>query len=202
MTPADRDWDVLLLGGTSGAGKTRLAYDLSRHFGVSVFQIDDLQVALERLTGPDEQPELHFWRTNWAEFSAFSDTEFVEHFVAIAKRVFEPALESVIAEHLESGYPVIIEGDFLLPTLTTKSTFVDQDNGGRVRAIFVYEDDERQIAANYADRESGGQEFRAHASWLNGQWLRGQCQSLSVPELASRPWDTVVARALSAISAS
>ena len=170
---------------------------------MSVFQIDDLQVALERLTGPDEQPELHFWRTNWAEFSAFSDTEFVEHFVAIAKRVFEPALESVIAEHLESGYPVVVEGDFLLPTLTTKSTFVDQDNGGRVRAIFVYEDaNDRSLPTTLTGNQAAGQEFRAHASWLNGQWLRGQCQSLSVPELASRPWDTVVARALSAISAS
>lgn len=200
MTQGGRGWDVLLIGGASGVGKTRLAFALSDHFAVSVLQVDDLQVAFESLTTAEQQPELHFWRTNWAEFSAFSDAEFVEHFRSVARGVFHPAVEAVIAEHLESGYPLIIEGDFLLPSLAVASSFLDQPSNGRVAAIFIHEDDEQQIAANYGEREGQPQEFRAHASWLNAQWLRGECGRLTVPSLPSRPWDTLATRTIAAIA--
>lgn len=39
MTDADQPWQVLLLGGASGVGKTTLSTALARHFGVSVTQI-------------------------------------------------------------------------------------------------------------------------------------------------------------------
>jgi 2-phosphoglycerate kinase len=94
------DWLVLLVGGASGVGKTTLARELAGHYGISVLHIDDLQVALEKLTTPDQQPELHFWRTNWEEFSQLSDDQLTEHFVSVARGIFEPALEAVVAQHL------------------------------------------------------------------------------------------------------
>ncbi len=40
-------WTVLLIGGASGNGKTTLAEDLGRHFGVPWLQVDDLRLALQ-----------------------------------------------------------------------------------------------------------------------------------------------------------
>src|SRR4051812_40099507 len=45
---ARRTWEVLLLGGASGTGKTRVAYTLAQHLGVGITQVDDLYVVLER----------------------------------------------------------------------------------------------------------------------------------------------------------
>jgi tRNA A37 N6-isopentenylltransferase MiaA len=41
-----RRWQVLLLGGPSGAGKTAVSYRLARHFGVGITEVDDFQVVL------------------------------------------------------------------------------------------------------------------------------------------------------------
>jgi hypothetical protein len=84
------------------------------------------------------------------------------------------------------------------PGLAAKDTFETEANGGRVRALFVHED-EAQILSNYGGREGGGQTFRAHASWLNSQWLRDECRRLAVNELAARPWPTVAQRALTVL---
>lgn len=58
-----RSWQVLLLGGPSGAGKTSVSYRLAHHFRIGITEVDDFQVILERMTTPTEQPVLHYWRT-------------------------------------------------------------------------------------------------------------------------------------------
>jgi 2-phosphoglycerate kinase len=179
-------------------GKTTLAYQLAERFGISVLQIDDLQASFEKLTTPAQQPELHFWRTNWDEFRALSDSELVEHYIAVARRVFEPALVAVVAQHLAEHIPVIIEGDFLTPTLAAMADFEGEPNSGRVRALFLHED-QSQISANYESREGAAQDFRARASWLNGQWLQAECARLSVPLLSPRPWVSAAERAAAAL---
>jgi 2-phosphoglycerate kinase len=82
------------LGGGSGVGKTTLAHKLGLRFGVNVTQLDDIQAALEAVTTPDQLPLLHFWRTNWAEFSAYTDHEHVQHFLDVSRTVFEPIIDA------------------------------------------------------------------------------------------------------------
>jgi hypothetical protein len=96
----------------------------------------------------------------------------------------------------------VLEGDFLLPALAAQSHFLDQPNGGRVRAFFVHEPDEAQIVANYLSREphEGEQHFRAHLSGLYSHWLKGEADRLSIPVVLARPWDDGFERALVAIS--
>ncbi len=192
-----RSWDVLLLGGASGVGKSSLSYPLTKHFDINLTEIDDIQVALQKLTTPEQQPLLHFWRTNWEEFSNWSDEQHLAHFIQVSREVFQPALEAVIANHLETNRPVVLEGDFIVPELVTFKTFDEQNNDGRVKALFIYEEDEAQIAANFLAREGEEQLLRAHTSWLNNQWLRSECERLDIPALPARPWDTVLERAVS-----
>src|SRR5471030_84036 len=59
-----RQWQVLLLGGPSGVGKTAVSYRLARYFGVGITEVDDFQVLLERMTTVEQQPAIHFRLTH------------------------------------------------------------------------------------------------------------------------------------------
>ena len=111
----DREWHVLLIGGASGVGKTTVAAGLGQRFGVNLTQLDDIQTALETLTTPKQQPLLHFWRTHWSEFSAFTDEQHVAHFLDVSRQVYQPVLDAVVGDRLDGEMPTIIEGDFILP---------------------------------------------------------------------------------------
>lgn len=69
----DRPWDVLLVGGVSGVGKSRFVEPLARRLGVGITDVDDIQTVLKTVTAPEQQPLLHFWRTDWDAFAALSD---------------------------------------------------------------------------------------------------------------------------------
>ena len=204
MGPSDREWHVLLIGGASGVGKTTVAASLGQRFGVNVTQLDDIQTALETLTTPEQQPLLHFWRTHWSEFSAFTDAQHVAHFLDVSRQVFQPVLEAVVGDRLDGGMPAVIEGGFILPELADQAEFAGRANGGRVRALFVQEHDEAQIAANVVSREAGGAPFDAslpaRTSRLKAQWLEGECRRRGTPTVAARPWSSATDRAVAAIS--
>jgi 2-phosphoglycerate kinase len=196
-----RSWDVLLIGGASGVGKTQVSYRLAQHFGVGITEIDDFQVILERMTTPKQQPVLHLFPTNPDAFFRMNEEEKLTFAISYGEVMSEP-LEYVIANHLDGGSPIVLEGDFLLPSLAVKPAFDGTLAGGRVRAIFIYEDDEDQIGRNYLSREGEPQPGRARASWRHSEWLRQEAERLSVPALAARPWETVFERALAAIEPS
>src|SRR5262245_14674446 len=193
-----RQWEVLLIGGASGVGKTSVSYRLAHHFGIGITEVDDFQVILERMTTPEQQPVLHFWRTN-PEAPRLPAEQIMEQGLAVCQ-VMAPALESVIANHLESRTPVVLEGDFIHPILAAQISFYEQSNEGRVRGVFLYEPDEEQIRRNFLLREpeAGVQEKRARVSWLYGEWLRRESARLNVPALPARPWDTLFERILTA----
>jgi len=196
----ERQWQVLLLGGPSGVGKTAVSYRLARHFGVGVTEVDDFQALLERMTTAEQQPAIHFWRTHPAP-EQLSAAEIIQHLLEQSDAL-RPGLEGVIANHLEASTAVVLEGDFLLPALAAQASFSGQANGGRVRGAFLHEPDERQFAANYLSREpaSGPQLKRAHVSWLHGLRLRQEAERYGVPVVPARPWDTVLERLIAALA--
>lgn len=190
-----RGWDILLIGGASGVGKTNVSYRLARHFGVGITEIDDFQVVLERMTTPEQYPDVHLFRTTPEAFHRMDEAGKLAHAIAYAT-VMAEALEYVIANHLDGGPPIVLEGDFLLPSLAARASFDGIAADGRVRALFVVERDEERIGRNYAAREGDAQPVRARASWRYGEWLRQEAERLGVPTLEARPWETGFARAL------
>jgi 2-phosphoglycerate kinase len=200
MNPISRPWQVLLLGGASGTGKTAVSYRLAQHFGIGLTEVDDFQVLLERMTTPEQQPALHFWRTHPAP-DQLSAQEIFEQGLTVGQAM-APGLEAVIANHLESQTPVILEGDFIHPFLAAQPAFAGIPNDGQVRAIFLHEPDEQQLLANFLLREpaAGPQPTRARVSWLYGQWLRREAEQLGLPALPARPWDTLFERLLAALT--
>jgi 2-phosphoglycerate kinase len=123
------NWNVLLIGGNSGAGKTTLARELSRHFDVPWLQVDDFRLAFQQLTTPEAYPALHAFLPSGGVSSLFDGNSAgttdiwkspPDQLCGDLKRVatiVSNALEAVIAHHHLSTQPVILEGDGILPGL-------------------------------------------------------------------------------------
>ncbi len=110
-------WRVLLIGGASGAGKTVLAHNLARHYGVSLLLVDDARLALQQITTPEQQPALHYFLTRpdvWRQ----PEDELLAGFVGVADAL-APALGVIVAHHLvvAGAGPLIVEGDGIAPSL-------------------------------------------------------------------------------------
>lgn len=198
-----RTWQVLLFGGASGVGKTSVSYRLAHAFRVGLTEVDDFQIVLQRMTTPEQQPALHYWRLHAAEVLRMDDEQMLAHTRSVADAM-SGAMEFVIGNHLASHAPVVLEGDFLLPSLATRPAYDDVPAGGQVRAVFLYEEDEYeedegQILANFRAREGKEQARRARASWYYSEWLRRDAERLGLPAVPARPWDTVLERVIAAL---
>ena len=188
-----RSWQVLLRG-PAGVGKTSVSYRLAHHFGMGITEIDDFQAILERMTTPTEQPVLHSWHTH-PEAGNQPAEEIVKHTIAVGQ-VMAPALEAVIANHIESRAPVVLEGDFILPCLP----LLLQQPCTRTR--YAHSSSMKKVRSNSAtiflqrEPEHGPQIKRAHVSWLYGQWLKQEAERRGILTLPARPWDTLFERLL------
>jgi 2-phosphoglycerate kinase len=192
-------WNVYLIGGASGVGKTRVSYRVARHLGIGITEIDDFQNVLERMTTPEQYPAVHLFNVDPDAFFQMDDQQKLDHAIAYGS-VMARALEPVIANRLQGGPSVVLEGDFLLPALAAQPTFDDIPANGHVRAVFIYEEDPNQIARNYLARE-GDQGERAYISWRYSEWLRQEAARLGIPTVAARPWKTGLERTLAALQA-
>jgi 2-phosphoglycerate kinase len=185
-----RTWDVLLIGGASGTGKTSVSYRLARLYEVGIAEVDDLWMMVEALTTPEQQPILHRWRTDPTAFD-WPAQRIVEHTIAVA-RTLAPGLRAVIDNHLEFGPPLVLEGDYVTPEL------IHAGEGDRVRAVFLHEPIVERIEANFLEREpeQGPQTKRAEVSWMYGAWLAQEARRRGIPVVEPRPWFTLVERVL------
>ncbi|WP_433273638.1 hypothetical protein ACQPZF_19595 [Actinosynnema sp. CS-041913] len=187
------NWRVLLLGGASGSGKSALSYPVARARGAALVEVDDLVVALQSLTTADRQPALHYWLGH--SDRSMSPDQVLDAQVALA-RALAPALEAVIANHLDTDLPLVLEGDYLLPEFCAKWT------GGDVRSVFVHEPDPEQLQRNYAQREpeAGAQRKRALDSAHYGDWLAAEAVRHDLPVITARPWSDALDRLAVAIA--
>jgi len=195
-------WTVLLIGGPSGTGKTRLSYPLARHFGVPIVEIDDIVEALQAMTTPDEQPALHHWASH-PEAAELPPEGILKLHLAVVEAL-EPGLAAVVANHLETDTPVIIEGDYLSPRFAARERFNGVAANGRVASVFLHEPDEDRLVANFAGPEpaDGEQRGRARVSVLFGEWLAGEAAQPGIPIIRPRPWTSLERRVLAALDRS
>lgn len=184
-------WDVLLIGGAAGTGKTSVSYRLARHFDVGITEVDDLHIVLETMTTPQQQPVLHHWRTH-PESSQLPPEQILEHHLSVGRAML-PALRAVIANHIETRTPIVLEGDYILPELVALVGGAHASEMRQVRGVFLYEPSEGQIVRNLHLREAaeGEQAGRARVSWLFGEWLKRECERYGIPALSASPWDSL-----------
>ena len=200
MSVRERRWEVLLIGGASGTGKTSISYRLARDHGVGITEFDDVVEAVKAMTTPAQQPALHHWDTH-PEAMAWAPEQIVDLTQQVCRQL-HPAAEAVVANHLDTDVPVVLEGDQLLPRLVTQARFGGIPAAGRVRGVFLVEPDQEQIAANLTAREPGGGDMtvRARVSWLFGEALRAECERVGVPVVNPQPWETLLERVRAALA--
>ena len=201
------DWRILLIGGNSSAGKTHIAKELVRQLGIPFLMVDDVRIAIQQVTTPEQQPDLHtflnYLPEQWKQPEAI-----VQDWLRVGNAMVKP-LRDIMAHHIvvESSGKVIIEGDGILPVLTKQSTFGEIssfeniDLAQKVRAVFLIEDNEDEILNNLRERGRGiglaSEEFQvafAKASQQYGQWLAQEAQINRIPVLSTRPKDTIIER--------
>ena len=187
-----RNWTVLFIGGASGTGKSSIAYEIARLYGVNVLEADDIHLAIETVTTKERFPAIHYWNTgvNWREIGIDKNVNWL---IDVGKEMI-PVLKELVNRHIEDKLPVIIEGDFIYPEFTKAF------NNPEVKSIFVMESDVNQITQNYLSREGGDlQQYRAEISIVYGKWIADACNQNGIRMIESRPWDTVLTRAVESL---
>ena len=187
LTP-ERNWDILLIGGSSGSGKTKISVPLARFYGIDLVRVDDFQVLLEKLTTPENFSPIHYWNTHpeWMK----EEIESTVRQIINVGRALIPGLIAVIKDHRIENIPMILEGDFILPELS--KSFEDP----RIKSFFLYEPSKEQILQNFLKRDNEIQQYRADVSHYFGNWLAKTCRNLNIPVIESQPWDSLMDRVI------
>ncbi|MFF7454325.1 AAA family ATPase [Kitasatospora sp. NPDC008115] len=196
----NRTWDILLLGGASGVGKSLAAAGLATDTdtgGTAAFvvEFDDVVAAVQELTVPEQHPGLHLFGDDTAPDGALTPERVLEFQIATAEAL-EPALLGVVRNRLTVPVPAVVEGDYLTPAACARAVALGRAAGRDVRAVFLHEGDADRIAANYAAREpeSGVQADRAEVSARYSHWLAAEARRHALPVVDCRPWATLADR--------
>ncbi|MER7706641.1 AAA family ATPase [Kitasatospora sp. NPDC097605] len=213
----NRTWDLLLLGGASGVGKSLAAARLAADTGAFVVEFDDVVAAVQELTTPAHHPDLHLFDdgsdvgdgsdvrdgSNVRDGSGVGATpaqdlppERVLDLQIATAEALEPALLGVVRNRLTVPVPAVVEGDYLTPAACARAVALGRAAGRDVRAVFLHEGDAGRITANYAAREpgSGVQADRAEVSARYSRWLAAGARRHALPVVDCRPWATLADR--------
>ncbi|MFB6888528.1 AAA family ATPase [Kitasatospora sp. NPDC056327] len=200
-----RTWDLVLIGGASGVGKSLAAGRIAAGTGAFVVEFDDVVAAVQELTTAEQHPALHHFDDDapgaagdpGADGTDAPDT--AERVLALqiaTAEALEPAVLGVVRNRLTVPVPAVVEGDYLTPAACARAVALGRTEGRDVRAVFLHEGDAGRIAANYAAREpgSGVQADRAEVSARYAHWLAGEARRHALPVVDCRPWPTLAER--------
>jgi 2-phosphoglycerate kinase len=180
---------LILIGGASGVGKSRLAQAVARRTASAVAQIDDMQTAIETLVPSERLPEYYVPSTTYLRTdSAQEINEAIEQLAAW----FAPAVAGVIANRIESQTGTVFEGDFISPEVAAESQRLG------VRSLFLL-GSEAEIRANFLQRDGDEQAGRARVSAMRSQRLADRCSELGLVSVRATPFDTLLSRACGAL---
>ena len=196
-------WTVLLLGGSAGIGKTMLAERVARRLSLPWAQVDDFHCSLHAASRPADQPALHYFDDDavWEQ----PPEVLCDRFVAAAS-VVSAALEGVVAHHISTASPIVLEGIWLLPALAAQMTYAGVPNGGQIRSVFLLELDEQAVMKSlpdnrWFDRKGATlKRTRARTNLLYSQWLAQEAQRHEVPSLPVQPWASLADRILTTVN--
>ncbi|MFD8596060.1 AAA family ATPase [Kitasatospora sp. NPDC059646] len=194
-------WDVLLIGGASGVGKSRAAAHLAAGRGAFTVEFDDVVAALQAATTPATHPGLHHFAAHQDPERELGAERVLELQIATAQALDE-ALLGVVRNRLSVQVPAVVEGDYLTPAAAVRAATEAAGQHRRLRAVFLHEGDPARIGENYAHREPdrGPQSVRAEVSAAYSRWLAAEARAHGLPVLDCRPYDTLPQRLAAALA--
>ena len=117
------------------------------------------------------------------------------------------ALEAVVAHHSNIGVDAVIEGCWVLPEFADQAVFADRPNTASLKPLFLHEASADDLSDRLIARDDGwhaAQPRAAQAAHVRMQWefsneIKRRARTLQMPVLESRPFDTLLDRALEAL---
>jgi 2-phosphoglycerate kinase len=194
----ERDWQVLLIGGGTGSGKTCLALALSKYFDVPTLEGDVLRWVSEWAVAPGSDPDLHPFHD--AELWNRPEPEILNASLRQSARLCQ-INEVVLARHHFTKKPLILEGVWILPEFASQPSFDGIEMSGEVRSLFLYEHDVSSLAERLLSRDGelglpSNQPTRLMMFYEYGLLIKRRAEALGLPVLTSRPFETLVKRAI------
>ncbi len=194
-------WQVLVLFGASGTGKSIAARTIAHAAGATWLQVDDLRLGLQysRVTLPEMTDRLYFFESAPDCWTRPVD-ELLRAFIDVAT-VMAPAVRVVIDSHLVTGAPMVIEGDGVLPSLVGDPVLRHWVDSGALRFCCVAAGSRDELIENMVLRVRGDHledrdrvALQANANLAFNDWLAEASRSLSIPVVSSRPFETLIER--------
>ena len=108
---------VILVGGPPGAGKTTLGRAIAARLGSASMSVDDIVVGAKVLSTETSQPELFQMRRAGGHVAYFTEGP-VDRLVDDAMKLGQvvwPAVDAIVASHLDSRVPIVIDWWLLDP---------------------------------------------------------------------------------------
>lgn len=188
---AKQGWTVLLIGGTSGTGKSVVARELSHRYGASLMELDDLRIALRSVVSRESHPRLWTFVDTPDYHEKFSNDEFVEKLLDVGRTLW-PAINAIISKHVALGERIILEGDALIPDMLATR---DQKE---IETIFLFDDlssiQSRQLQRNRHGKAAETLEKNAAFSFSYSETLREQAEECGFQTLSASPVETLSTR--------
>lgn len=203
----DRSWRVLVILGASGTGKSTAAKAIARRYGMPWLQVDNLRLAIESMdvTLPEGTDRLYFFLRQPDVWRRPAD-ELRQALIDVADLLM-PAVRIVLANHLAIAEPIVLEGDGVHPALAADPMLRPRIASGELRFCCVAEESEDRVLENMRSRgrgmdagDSADHPRQAEVYRDYGAWLAGQCEGRGIPVVASRPFETLPERILTAVA--
>jgi len=198
------NWIILLIGGSSGTGKSTLSPIIANQYKAELARVDDFRMALQSVTKPESHPELHFFINSPGipklEIWKQPPDVLCEALIKIGKLV-SSALEVVIDHHVNTRNRLVLEGDGIIPDMVSKMVHKYNE---KLRSVFLFEPDKEFFFNKDISEEANNSLYQEKMTvrmmhWLYSKWLVKEARERDLPIVQSRPWETLYDRVLSTI---
>jgi 2-phosphoglycerate kinase len=208
MAP-ERDWTILFIGGPACTGKSTLAQGLARQFEVQIIEVDYFWHVLR-----DAMPDDHAINQLHSDAVWSQPHMLIGHYLEVSNFVCQ-SIQTVVASLISKRQTAILEGASLLPSFTAQEsygghavqrTYSRHDSGALLKALFLIEPDVAEMRRRLSARDAWifsepAAEQELFFEMQNDYCLEiaRQAETLGLPVLESRPFGTLLDRALDAI---
>lgn len=193
---------VLLIGGTSGSGKTTAAKQLARRTDSSWIQVDDVRLAFQwsHVRLPTDTATQALYALEQSNAWGQSIPALCEIMIQTGEALAD-AIGIITANHVAQGDSAVIEGDGILPSIVAHSQIRPLIASGFVHVVFVLPDSCDEILHRLIKRGRDSTQAnddvltrKCEMHWQFTTWLREQAIERSLPIMPPSPLETLADR--------
>jgi 2-phosphoglycerate kinase len=191
---------LVLVGGSAGSGKTTLARSLADDLRAGWLQLDSIWLAMKVGAGEGTAAYDLLDIDGRMRRDGEPDAVVLDAHVAAAEKVCS-VLPKVLPLELQAHETLVVDGAWLLPSFVGALSLPDC----AVSSVYVSHTDESGVAEALAPRLEGRPPEERHLR-MNRRiqqysvWLADQARAHGLPVVEALPFDTLLHRAMSALS--